>query len=128
MLTYNRIMQDDAREDVFAAIAHPARRRILDLLADGERPVNEIAGHFVMSRPAISQHLRALLDAGLVAEERHGRERRYRLAPGRLAEVSAWLARYEIFWQDRLQRLGEELDRTASDTPDSLHADHRNEE
>jgi DNA-binding transcriptional ArsR family regulator len=107
-------MRDNIQVDVFTAIAHPARRRILDLLAGGERPVNDLASHFAMSRPAVSQHLRALLDAGLVQETRHGRERRYRLAPGRLAEVGVWLARYERFWQDGLSRLGEYLDSEAS--------------
>lgn len=107
---YHVDMHDRAQADIFAAIAHPARRQILDLLAGGERPVNELASHFVMSRPAVSQHLRTLLDASLVTETRHGRKRRYRLAPGRLAEVSAWLARYERFWQDGLRHLGEYLD------------------
>ena len=59
--------------DVFGAIAHPARRQMLDLLVDADRSVNTIAGHFEMSRPAVSQHLRILLDAGLVTEQRHGR-------------------------------------------------------
>jgi DNA-binding transcriptional ArsR family regulator len=117
-------MQDDTHVDVFAAIAHPARRRILDLLADGPRPVNELARHFVMSRPAISQHLRALHDADLVTETRYGRERRYRLAPTRLAEVSAWLMRYESFWDDHLQRLSDELGRQAA-SDDSPNHDTR---
>ena len=73
--------------EVFGAISHPARRRMLDLLADGDRPVNAIAENFDMSRPAVSQHLRILLDAGLVAEQRHGRERRYHLRPERLEPV-----------------------------------------
>jgi len=93
--------------DVFAAIGHPARRRMLDLLLESDRSVNRIAGHFQMSRPAVSQHLRVLLDAGLVTEERHGRERRYRLVPARLSPVRDWIARYEQFWDDRLKRLQE---------------------
>jgi DNA-binding transcriptional ArsR family regulator len=96
-------------EDVFAAIAHPARRRILDLLAEEDRPVNALAAHFGMSRPAVSQHLRILLDAGLVVERRQGRERWYRLVPERLAGVSDWLAHYQRFWQIRLQQLSEHL-------------------
>jgi DNA-binding transcriptional ArsR family regulator len=52
--------------DVFAAISHPARRRMLDLLIETDRSVNALAEHFQMSRPAVSQHLRVLLDAGLV--------------------------------------------------------------
>jgi DNA-binding transcriptional ArsR family regulator len=95
--------------DVFAAISHPARRRMLDLLTETERSVSDIAGHFKMSRPAVSQHLRVLLDAGLVTEQRHGRERRYRLVPERLSPVRDWIAHYERFWDDRLQRLQEQL-------------------
>ena len=91
--------------DVFTAISHRARRQMLDLLTDSERPVSDIAAHFDMSRPAVSQHLRVLLDAGLVTEQRHGRERRYRLVPARLSPVRDWIARYERFWDDRLKRL-----------------------
>lgn len=90
---------------VFGAISHPARRQILDLLTDGERPVNALAGHFEMSRPAVSQHLRILLDAGLVTEQRYGRERRYRLVPERLSPVRDWIAQYERFWDDNFSRL-----------------------
>src|SRR5262245_9182141 len=91
--------------DVFAAISHPARRRMLELLVETERSVNTIAGHFEMSRPAVSQHLRILLDAGLVTEQRHGRERRYHFVPQRLSPVRDWIALYERFWDDRLARL-----------------------
>jgi DNA-binding transcriptional ArsR family regulator len=95
--------------DVFGAISHPARRRMLDLLAEADRSVNAIAGHFQMSRPAVSQHLRVLLDTGLVTEQRHGRERRYRLVPEGLGPVRDWIAHYEQFWDDRLQRLQQQL-------------------
>ena len=95
--------------EVFAAISHPARRRMLDLLAEADRSVNALAGHFEMSRPAVSQHLRVLLDSGLVTEQRHGRERRYHFVPERLSQVREWLAQYERFWDDRLQRLQEKL-------------------
>ena len=78
---------------------------MLDLLVAADRSVNTIAGHFQMSRPAVSQHLRVLLDAGLVTEQRHGRERRYRLVPAGLGPVRNWIAYYERFWDDRLQRL-----------------------
>ncbi len=82
---------------------------MLDLLTECERPAGVIASHFEMCRPAVSQHLRVLLDAGLVTERRHGRERRYRLVPGRLGPVRDWIARYEQFWDDRLQRLQAQL-------------------
>jgi DNA-binding transcriptional ArsR family regulator len=95
----------DRAQDVFGAISHPARRRMLDLLVETDRSVNAISGHFRMSRPAVSQHLRILLDAGLVTKQRHGRERRYRLAPERLGPVRAWIAHYERFWDHHLHRL-----------------------
>jgi DNA-binding transcriptional ArsR family regulator len=91
--------------DVFTAISHPARRQMLDLLAVEDRSVNTIAGHFKMSRPAVSQHLRVLLDSGLVSEQRHGRERRYHFVPEGLSSVREWIAHYERFWDDRLNRL-----------------------
>lgn len=82
---------------------------MLDLLLKADRSVNTIAGHFQMSRPAVSQHLRILLDAGLVTEQRHGRERHYQLVPERLGAVRDWIAQYEQFWDDRLQRLQKHL-------------------
>ena len=99
------MVSPDREPDVFGAISHPARRRMLDLLVEAVRSVNTIAGHFLMSRPAVSQHLRILLDAGLVTEQRHGRERRYHLVPERLGPVRDWIAHYERFWDDHLQRL-----------------------
>jgi DNA-binding transcriptional ArsR family regulator len=103
------VVSPDREPDVFGAISHPARRRMLDLLVEADRSVNTIAGHFRISRPAVSQHLRVLLDAGLVTEQRHGRERRYRLIPARLGPVRDWIARYERFWDDHLQRLQNHL-------------------
>ena len=99
----------DFEPDVFTAISHRARRQMLDLLTGAERSVSVIAANFEMSRPAVSQHLRILLDAGLVTEQRHGRERRYRLAPEQLAPVRDWIAHYERFWDDHLQRLQQQL-------------------
>src|SRR5215471_2787189 len=99
------VLVPNRKPDVFAAISHPARRRMLDLLVEADRSVNTIAGHFKISRPAVSQHLRILLDAGLVTEERHGRERRYHLVPSGLGPVREWIAHYEWFWDERLERL-----------------------
>jgi DNA-binding transcriptional ArsR family regulator len=109
------VVTADRESDVFGAISHPARRRMLDLLALADRSVNTIAGHFQMSRPAVSQHLRILLDAGLVTEQRHGRERRYQLVPARLSPVREWIAHYERFWDDRLQRLQMQLSKMAKE-------------
>ena len=99
-----------AEADVFTAIAHPARRQLLDLLAERERSVSQLAEPFAMSRPAVSQHLRILLDAGLVRERRAGRERRYALQAQRLLEVQRWLQTYRRFWHLKLEALGRYLD------------------
>ncbi len=99
------VARPDRKHDVFGAISHPSRRRMLDLLAGADHSVNAMAGHFKMSRPAVSQHLRVLLDAGLVTEQRHGRERRYHFVPKRLGPVRDWISQYERFWDDRLSRL-----------------------
>jgi len=101
--------------DVFAAIADPTRRRLLDALRGGERSVGSLAAPFgdAMSRPAVSQHLRVLRRAGLVAERRVGRERRYRLQAAPLAEVADWVGHYERFWADKLAALGRLLDEEA---------------
>jgi DNA-binding transcriptional ArsR family regulator len=88
---------------------------MLDLLVEADRSVNTMAGHFQMSRPAVSQHLRVLLDAGLVTEQRHGRERRYRLVPERLGPVRDWIAPYERFWDDHLQRLQKQLSKKSKE-------------
>jgi DNA-binding transcriptional ArsR family regulator len=109
------VMTRHRKPDVFTAISHRARRRMLDLLTETERPVSAIASHFEMCRPAVSQHLRVLLDAGLVTERRHGRERRYRLVPEQLAQVRDWIAHYERFWDDRLLRLQKQLSKRSKE-------------
>lgn len=82
----------------------------MDLLNSGGKSVSRLAESFAVSRPAISQHLRVLLEAGLVAEERQGREHFYRLQGQRLAEVQAWVSQYEQFWHQKLDALGQYLD------------------
>lgn len=96
-MTY--LMQVDA---VLQAIAEPRRRAILELVREHELPAGEIAGHFEVTRPAISQHLRVLKEAGLVSERRNGTRRYYRARPEGLAELQAFLAQY---WTERLQVL-----------------------
>ena len=99
------------RDRVFLALADPTRRRILDLLREGDHPVHALSRPFDMSRPAVSQHLRVLRDAGLVAVRREGREQRYRLRASALREAYDWLAHYERFWKGRLEALGEHLEK-----------------
>jgi DNA-binding transcriptional ArsR family regulator len=100
----------DQEQAVFAAIADPGRRRLLDLLAAGDAAAQELADHFEVSFAAVSQHLKVLLDAGLVTRRALGRNRIYSLSPERLRVVDEWTARYRRFWQSRLRRLGEYLD------------------
>jgi DNA-binding transcriptional ArsR family regulator len=96
--------------DAFTAIAHPARRQILDRLAAEESSVTELAQPFAMSRPAVSQHLRILLDVGLVEVRRVGRQQRYRLRPERLEDVYDWVSHYTRFWEEKLDNLGKYLE------------------
>jgi DNA-binding transcriptional ArsR family regulator len=99
-----------AVDDTFGVISHPLRRMILERLAAGDSRVTELAAGMPVSRPAVSQHLRLMLDVGVVRERRAGRERYYSLARDRLQEVDRWLARLDGFWASRLRRLGEHLD------------------
>jgi DNA-binding transcriptional ArsR family regulator len=101
---------DHVTADVFSAIADPTRRQLLNLVASGDRPVRILAASFAMSRPAVSKHLRILKEAGLVSEQKIGRERYYRLHPEPLRDVSSWVAHCEQFWREGLDRLGDELE------------------
>ncbi|MGK5741649.1 ArsR/SmtB family transcription factor [Micromonospora sp. URMC 103] len=97
--------------DVFGALANPTRRAVLRLLLErGEQPVQQLADHFAMRRPSLSEHLRVLKDAGLVVERPSGRQRLYSLRPEPLREVADWLDPYERFWRGRLTALRDVLD------------------
>jgi DNA-binding transcriptional ArsR family regulator len=102
---------EESETDVFRAIADPTRRQMLQLLSAGDRSATELARPFCMSQPAASQHLRILRRAGLVETQKSGRRRLYRLHPRPLRPVIDWLAGFEAFWDDRLRRLGDYLDR-----------------
>jgi DNA-binding transcriptional ArsR family regulator len=95
----------------FEALAEPTRRRIVELLADGERSAGEIASHFSTSRPGVSRHLRVLHEHGLVTTRQAGTRRLYSLDPAPLEEVDAWLERYRSFWTNRLDALDTEIRR-----------------
>jgi DNA-binding transcriptional ArsR family regulator len=100
--------------DVFHAIADETRRALLDRLSCGEEAATALSEAFHISQPAVSQHLKVLRDAGLVAERRVGRYRLYRLQPEALREVADWVSHYEQFWKIKLAALGELLERTAT--------------
>ncbi len=95
-------------ETALKAISAPRRRRILALVRDEELSAGEIAAHFDVSRPAVSQHLTVLREAGLVEERRNGTRRLYRARPEGLAELKAFL---DGFWDDRLEALKREAER-----------------
>lgn len=97
-------------ETVFAALADPTRRAVLDLLRSRSLPAGRIAQAFPVSRPAISKHLRLLRRSGLVEERRHGRLRVYRLNPNPLKAVDSWLSHYRAFWQMSLTSLKDFLE------------------
>jgi len=96
--------------DAFGAIAHPVRRSLVTALAQGDKPVRELAALVTVSRPAVSQHLAVLREVGVVSEQRHGRERLYRLHPERLDEVRTWMHTLTQFWDNHLDRLGRHLE------------------
>jgi DNA-binding transcriptional ArsR family regulator len=100
-------------DDAFSVISHPLRRELLERLAGGESRVTELAARLPVSRPAVSQHLRLMLDVGVVTERKDGRDRYYSLRRDRLGDVDRWLARLDDFWTSGLRRLGEHLDAQA---------------
>jgi DNA-binding transcriptional ArsR family regulator len=95
----------------FDVLGDPVRRRILELLADGEQTAGEIASHFAVTRPAVSRHLRVLREHGLVHAREEAQRRVYSLDPAPLAELDEWLARYRSFWSQRLDALDTQLRR-----------------
>ena len=97
--------------NALAALADPTRRKIVELLAEGELSAGEIASHFPATRPGVSRHLRVLREQGLVRARPEGQQRLYSLDPGPLRDLDAWLAHYRGFWENRLAALDTELKR-----------------
>ncbi len=94
---------------VFDVLADASRRRILELLRERERPVGELVSALGMSQPAVSRHLRVLRDEGVVDVRVDAQRRLYRLRPGSLRELDAWLEPYRLLWSGRLDELAEHL-------------------
>ncbi len=99
-------------EAALKAIAGPRRRQILRLVLDDELSAGEIASHFEITGPAVSQHLGVLKEAGLVSERRNGTRRLYRARPEGLTDLRAFL---DEFWGDRLEALKREAEREEKD-------------
>ncbi len=111
----NRSVSTVGIEDrVFRALADPSRRAIFESLALGEAAVKDLTARFAISQPAVSQHLAALKDAGLVTGRREGRRVYYRMQPHGLKPLVDWIEHYRSFWMDRAERLEKLLERMDS--------------
>src|SRR5574338_372974 len=102
-----------AEDRIFQALADPSRRAIFESLTRGEAAVKDLTSQFHISQPAVSQHLAALKDAGLVNGRREGRQVYYRVEPRGLKPLVDWITHYRAFWTervDRLERLLEKMD------------------
>ena len=102
-----------AQDRIFQALADPSRRAIFQSLTRGEAAVKELTARFAISQPAVSQHLAALKEAGLVDARREGRFVYYRVHPRGMKPLIDWIAHYRAFWTehvDRLERLLDEVD------------------
>jgi DNA-binding transcriptional ArsR family regulator len=96
--------------DAFNAVAEPRRRQILDVLAGGERPVNDLVRTLGLAQPQVSKHLRVLREVGAVAVREDGRRRLYRLNGHALKPIHDWVKEYERTWSERFERLDEVLE------------------
>lgn len=97
--------------DTFDALAHPARRALLDELRMGPRPAGELGASLDISREAVSKHLRLMAESGLLIVETQGRQRIYAINPDALAAVDTWLVPYRAFWDQHLDALETEVAR-----------------
>jgi DNA-binding transcriptional ArsR family regulator len=108
--------------DAFNAVAEPRRRQILDVLAAGERPVNDLVAQLRLAQPLVSKHLRVLREVGLVEVRDLGRQRLYRLDGQALKPIHDWVKTYERSWSQRFDRLDvvlEELKQTKEENDGS---------
>lgn len=103
--------ENNQLRDVFAAIADPTRRKLIQLLAEADEvPLHELTAHFQMGRTAVSKHLAILKEAGLVIDRKVGRETRFRLNAFPLKEVQDWVAFYSKYWSKNMLRLKQMLE------------------
>jgi DNA-binding transcriptional ArsR family regulator len=96
--------------DAFNAVAEPRRRRILELLSGGERPVNDLVSRLGLAQPQVSKHLRVLREVGLVDVREEGRQRMYRLNGRPLKPIHDWVKHFERAWEERFAALDEVLE------------------
>ena len=105
-------------DSVFEIIAEPNRRAILSLLVTSQHSVGEIERQLRMPQPSVSKHLRVLREAGFVESTVDAQRRLYRLKPGPLQEIDAWLAQFRRFWSAHVDALERHLDRMDESTPE----------
>lgn len=103
------------RRDVFQAIADPTRRDIIGLIAHKSLNLNAVTEHFDISRPAISKHIKILTQCGLLTIRQKGRDRFCEANFKKLNEVSEWVEQYRTFWTNKLDALGDFLDKEAAE-------------
>lgn len=94
-----------SESDIFRALADPTRRAVFERLLAGEKNATELRDGLAISQPAVSQHIAVLRSAGLISEARAGRHTNYSVNPDGLEPLFDWLARYRVFWPQRVERL-----------------------
>ncbi|HET8755569.1 MAG TPA: metalloregulator ArsR/SmtB family transcription factor [Solirubrobacteraceae bacterium] len=109
--------------DAFNAVAEPRRRAILDVLAGGERPVNDLVDELGLAQPQVSKHLRVLREVGAVDVRDEGRRRLYRLNGHALKPIHDWVKTYERSWTERFERLDDVLEDLKKEQGDDGSAD-----
>jgi DNA-binding transcriptional ArsR family regulator len=109
--------------DAFNAVAEPRRRQILDLLAGGERPVNDLVHLLGLAQPQVSKHLRVLREVGAVDVREDGRQRLYRLNGQALKPIHDWVKNYERLWSERFDQLDVVLDELKKEEGDGADDD-----
>jgi DNA-binding transcriptional ArsR family regulator len=105
--------------DVFGAVAEPRRRQIVDLLADGERSVNDLVAQTGLAQPQVSKHLRVLREVGVVVVRDEGRRRLYSLNGSALKPIHDWVAGFEALWTERYEALDAVLQDLKKETGDA---------
>ena len=116
-------IDEDRLSETFAALASSTRRAILARLAEGEANVNELAGPFDLTLPAISKHIKVLERAGLVVRSQRAQYRPCALDPAPLEAISAWAEQYRPIWEARFDQMGDYLRRLRSQRRTGDHDD-----
>ena len=109
--------------DAFNAVAEPRRRQILDVLAGGERPVNDLVASLGLAQPQVSKHLRVLREVGAVDVRDEGRQRLYRLNGHALKPIHDWVQAYEASWDGALRRSWTSCSKTSSEGARTMASD-----